>query len=163
VREVSTIGITSHSWCMISLAQFLQPSNDRCANSITLDASQYSVIHNNYAATVEGSSLTCQGVSSTTPGNWYRVVGNGQQLKATTCSFFTDFDTQLSVFQGPCNSLRCVGAQANMNRRETCAIVEWQSTVGTEYHILVQGEGNDPVGFYELIVDGLNPVSSTSD
>mmetsp|Transcript_19105 Transcript_19105/g.54250 ORF Transcript_19105/g.54250 Transcript_19105/m.54250 type:complete len:1116 (-) Transcript_19105:109-3456(-) len=95
------------------------------------------------------------------PGVWYSVVGNGQIISATTCDESTNFDTQITVFEGDCFITPDVADQGDVplqcvtgNDQSACgssSFVEWQSELGVVYRILVHGYGSR-VGDFALIV-----------
>ncbi len=74
------------------------------------------------------------------PGVWYRVVGTGSTMAASTCSEFnSNPDTEISVFCAGCENLRCVAGND-----DECALysgllstIRWCSELGREYLILV--------------------------
>ena len=70
----------------------------------------------------------------TSAGLWYSVEGTGEQMIASTCDLI-DFDTQLSVWTGDCESLTCVGGSD-----DACGLrssVSWFATTGETYYIFV--------------------------
>ena len=88
---------------------------------------------------------------STSPGRWYRVVGTGSMLTATTGDPATTFDTIISVYgnNNACNSDReCIVANDNMV--PDCpggGYVQWESTVGVTYYIRVGGYSTNAGSF----------------
>lgn len=71
------------------------------------------------------------------PGVWYTVTGTGDLMRASVSG--ASYDTRLTVYQGGCASLSCVG-DAN-NAGSGGEQVSWCSTFGTAYLILVHGSG----------------------
>ena len=90
------------------------------------------------------------------PGAWYKVKGDGQILTASTCSDYTTFDTQISVFRqeeeddndveeeepgggggGNCDNISCVSANNNFCGAQSS--VAWKSDIGRMYYIFVHG------------------------
>ena len=88
-------------------------------------------------ATTEGLP-TC-GVSQTQPGVWYRIEGNGDDMIASLCN--TSWDSKISVFQGSCTNLTCLGGMDDNGPActGTAASYSWSSSVGEVYYILVHG------------------------
>jgi hypothetical protein len=78
----------------------------------------------------------CDGIDTTAPGVWYKVVGTGEEFIISTCHQ-TDFDTKLSVFRGSCGLLQCVGS--NDDYCDTQSRVYLDSDPGETYFILVHG------------------------
>ena len=89
---------------------------------------------------------------NTAPGVWYRVVGTGTRITASTCGSLTNYDTKISVFCGSCEELTCIngnddGCLSNDNALQST--VSWCSQEGAEYLILVHGFESE-VGDFEL-------------
>ena len=88
------------------------PENDLCQNAIQVEipsstqgTTAYANIDNNYP--------DCGYISISAPGVWYRVIGNGDTLTASTCNAYTSLDTKLHVYCGDCGSPLCVGGNDN--------------------------------------------------
>jgi hypothetical protein len=95
------------------------------------------------------------GTSNTAPGVWYAVEGTGGMMVATTCTAFFDYDTKISVFEGSCNDLICVGGNDDNctdGASGLLSTVEWSSTEGTTYLVLVHGFSSG-VGEFLLLVE----------
>ncbi|HKQ49174.1 MAG TPA: proprotein convertase P-domain-containing protein [Phycisphaerae bacterium] len=97
-------------------------------------------------------AFTCGGFSVSAPGNWYTVVGNGNELTASLCNPGTNYDTKLHVYCGTCTQLFCVAGDDDF-----CGFppgysqASWCSAPGTTYYILVSGFGS-ATGDYQLTV-----------
>lgn len=98
-------------------------------------------------ATVQGStrgttvndstSPNCgQGVVDS-PGVWYSVVGTGDRMRAAIPT--ATYDTRLTVYEGGCGSLSCVGDANNVGGTQES--ITWCSALGVVYRILVHGSG----------------------
>jgi hypothetical protein len=85
-------------------------------------------------------------------------------MTANTCSPNTNYDTKISVFEGSCGGLVCVGGNdddfglpcTNFQSRLT-----WCSTAGATYYILVHGFST-AVGDFEISVD-CGPLPADND
>lgn len=130
--------------------------HDTCATANASDT----IVPSNYTGNNQCSMDdmgTCT-VSSPNQALWYQVTGDGNTLRATTCTPGTDYDTMIQVWCGNCTSLVCVGGNDDqsgafdpacdtlgtmVNRGST---VTWCSSPGTIYYIAVGGfsasEGN---------------------
>ena len=73
--------------------QFL-PINDECTEAFFV-ATPSETPGQTWLATIDSVS-PCQGVTATAPGVWYKVVGNGNELTASTCNSMTDYNTKAS-------------------------------------------------------------------
>ena len=142
--------------------------NDACANAIEVEAIPIGIgrrdikYGNTDLASVE-TAPAC-GLNIGEPGVWFKVQGTGGVLYASTCDDFTDYDTQITVYDGGCGNLRCVNANANENTF-SCgkkSRVRWESSRQTTYLILVHGFNslnNSPSGNYALWVEGEEPIN----
>jgi len=112
------------------------------------------------ATTTEADPPSCleYGVSVMGPSIWYKIVGTGEQFRAKTCSDYTSFDTQISIFAGTdCENLKCVIANDN-----ACGIqseASWFAEVGIEYYIMVHGYES---GDFELTLEVIENFSCDS-
>ncbi|MCG6917141.1 MAG: hypothetical protein LJE89_06295 [Deltaproteobacteria bacterium] len=89
---------------------------------------------------------------NTAPGVWYRVVGTGTKITASTCGSPTNYDTKISVFCGSCEELICIDGNDDGCPNKDNALqstVSWCSQEGAEYLILVHGF-ESAVGDFEL-------------
>ncbi len=125
------------------------PANDLCANATTITCGQ-TLTGTTVGATSTGEPTTACAVGglvpSTSPGVFYRFVGNGQTVTFSTCSgpTATTGDTKLFVYTGTCAALTCVGADDDDNSGiGTCtntaaSILNVATVTGTTYYVLVQ-------------------------
>ncbi|HBC46282.1 MAG TPA: hypothetical protein DCZ43_04480, partial [candidate division Zixibacteria bacterium] len=131
------------------------PVNDHCDAAIQLEVPSIT------DATTESADMdsdfpTCT-VTITGPGVWYKVLGTGNTMTATTCNAVTAYDTKLNVYCYTCGQPICVGgnddACTSYSLRST---VSWCSDPTATYLILVQGYGgNSGVFELELSDDGV--------
>ncbi|NNC95989.1 MAG: T9SS type A sorting domain-containing protein [Chitinophagales bacterium] len=113
--------------------------NDSCDNATSI----------NCGDTINGSTVNATismggvcGPDITSPGVWYVHSGTGMDVTVATCNF-ADYDTRISIFSGSCGILNCIGGNDDFSG---CAIntsrYTFQTTVGTDYYILVHGFQN---------------------
>src|SRR5207249_3354729 len=75
----------------------LPPTNDDCSGAITVSC----------GSSVTGSTTfanpdvvpTCNSISNTSPGVWYKITGTDYPITVSTCTG-TVFDTKISVYSG---------------------------------------------------------------
>lgn len=138
------------------------PNNDTCSNaqSVALGGSARGITR---LAALDAVPA-CGGIAATAPGIWYRVIGNGSRLTASTCAFGTDFDTVLTVYCNGCFSPTCVAVNDDAIDT-TCGStseVSWCSQPNAEYLILVHGFERQAGEFELYLTSGgscSNPVS----
>ena len=99
-------------------------------------------------------------IEPNSPVAWYLVVGTGNEITASTCSFggSANFDSELSVF----SSCQGVGVDGNVcvagnSDAQACSAttfestVTWQSILNQQYYILVHAfDGDTGGGTFEL-------------
>lgn len=155
------------------LEDAVPPSNDECIHAvgpmIISPASLNGSLETRYLGTTVGASAlqqgwnACGGASITSPSVWYTVTGNGAILAVQTCwPGTTSFDTKVTIFEGSCDNLICVGANDDVGRvqggcpdKPFASLTKWKSQVGQTYYVLVSGY-LDRVGDFEINVQGTN-------
>jgi hypothetical protein len=133
--------------------------HDRCFLAQEVSVPSSTLGSTEYASTdTETTTIGACGLQSplsdSSRGLWYVIEGTGSVVTVNTCSRYTNFDTQLVVYEGPtCSELRCQAAdEDSCNQRSS---VTWMSAVGERYWILVQGYGAVFGDFELIITDGL--------
>ncbi len=120
------------------------PANDNCAGALVLSCGNTVTVNTANATNDAAGSALC-GTTITTPGVWYRIVGNGQQMTISTIGL-TTADTKLMVFSGSCAGLVCVGGNDDFTGLQSS--VTWNSVNGTTYYVLAAlftGTGSFPM------------------
>jgi len=141
------------------------PSNDLCEDAIAVAIPSVTA-GTTLAATLDGTDAPTCVTSTTAPGVWYTVVGNGNTLRATTCPSLNagasaDYDTKISVYCLDCDTPTCVTGNDDV----TCSVtfrsaVTWCSQAGATYRIFVHGF-SAATGNFNLAVDDMG-TSCTS-
>jgi hypothetical protein len=140
--------------------QYVEPTNDACSTSTLIRFGQAS-IGRTTGATQGSISSSCS--LDDAKDVWYSVVGTGDTIVATTCSYETYVGTIIDVFSGPdsCEDLECVAATAS-----DCAAgyvggtVSWPSDPGVSYHLRVATV--DFEDQFELVVWDVPPAENTA-
>jgi Peptidase family M23/Ig-like domain CHU_C associated len=142
VRANNSCGTSGSSSVITTLTSACSggvPPNDLCAGAITISCSQ-TVSGSTTNATANDNPVTCVEPLNTSPGIWYKFIGNGNNVTISTCNVNTNFDTVLGIFSGSCGNLTCI---AGNDDASNCGI---QSTIagfptvsGTTYYIYVTG------------------------
>lgn len=78
---------------------------------------------------------TC-GEEITSPGVWYTITGTGVEGAVGLCTG-TEFDTKISVFEGSCDNLSCIGGNDDFCGLQSA--FSWFGETGVTYYILVSG------------------------
>ena len=100
--------------------------------------------------------------SSTMPGVWYIVSGNGAVISASTCTA-TSMDTRIYVFRGvTCDRLECVDWSDDACGKQS--LVAWSSMENTSYYVLVTGPADTGGSFsLEFQTENLTPTIQNGD
>lgn len=119
------------------------PENDVCSDEHEPLPTTGVVVLGSTINAFDDGIVPCSPMSFS-PGLWYKVVGTGTGLMASTCGPDTNFDTVISVYSGSCGDLSCV---ANNDDSDSCegdgqSTVEWLGEEGVVYQIRVQGFDN---------------------
>lgn len=133
------------------------PVNDDCSGAIAVTCG--SSVSGNTALATPDNAPTCVTTVGTGGGMWYKVIGNGGFINASTCSPNTDYDTKLNVYTGSCTAFTCVTGNdddANCSSGTLKSTVTWCSTLGQSYWILVHGFGSAQ-GNFTLSIDCTPP------
>lgn len=140
-----------------------QPTNDLCEDAILLSIPSVTS-GSTTEATFDDDVPHCGTALVTAPGVWYKVIGNGNQLTATTCREFYDYDDQISIFESGCDVLTCItGNDDNCSGFNNLhATVTWCSKPEREYLIFVHGFSGATGDFELEIIDGF-PCYSCCD
>ena len=146
----------------ISVTDFVNPPNDYCEQAIPLLPNGVEVPGSTINATTRTNS-GC-GVTKQSPEVFYQVTGTGGNLTATTCSFRTNFETGLalwnpSVCRGSCNQ----GASTDIEcPNANGARVTWTSTADAVYTLVVFGRQAGVTGNFGIsLYDPANPPPPT--
>ena len=137
-----------------------RPINDDCSGALAIEC----------GGTASGSTVdanpddfpSCGTSNFGARGVWYTITGNGNVLTAETCG--SSYDTKLFVFEGSCEGLACLGGND-----DACGLqsrVQWSSTDGVTYYILVSGFSSSSAGNYTLSIPGdcsIDPGDCSAD
>ncbi len=168
VTGVSTLGVNGlgDGSVFMDVFNFSPIGNDDCIAATKLSTDGNTASGSTKLATPESnvtSSDTC-GIDSA--GVWYKVVGTGSELRATTCHPGTNSPTQIHVFSGSCDSLSCISVEANnyavcsdFDIATNSATVNWETEEGEEYFILV-GSRDGSGGEFILSVSEFTPTEN---
>jgi hypothetical protein len=120
------------------------PENDVCSDVHEPLPTNGTVVLGSTVNAFDDGVVPCSSMSFS-PGLWYKVVGTGTGLMASTCGSATDFDTVISVYSGSCGDLKCV---ANNDDSDSCegyghSTVDWFAEEGVVYQIRVHGYDNN--------------------
>ncbi len=163
LRVCLAVAVVSSAAPGPALAQ-IGPANDSCGGAIGPLAIPSSTLGATIGTTPDPGLPDC-GDPNTAPGVWYRVIGNGNRITATTCNApgaggAASYDSRLSIFCGPCSALVCVAENDDNcvgGSNQFASTVSWCSQPGIEYRILVHGFASTDFGTFTLRLtqDGL--------
>jgi len=130
------------------------PLNDVCENAQELQLKESAVGSTRLATLEDYEQLGCGVADSDGPGVWFKVVGQGKAITASTCGG-TNFKTRLAVFRADssCQELECV-AKNDPRIRGNCdlhASVIWSAEEDELYFILIRG-WKEEVGDFQITI-----------
>ncbi len=129
------------------------PNNDLCADAITVACGDI-VTGDTTMATEVDEPAECGAFNNGAAGGvWYNIAGTGDIITLSLCND-NNFDTQIEVYSGDCNSQVCIGGndQACGNQSE----FSFTSNDSTNYLVYIYGWA-DSVGTYQLDVTCQTP------
>ena len=148
----------------------LPVDNDECGFAVPIACSQIVEGTTVCADTTESEYCDQYNIGQYFHGGlWYSIMGTGDTLRATMCFEDTDYDTYLSIYEGDCDDLNCVGGNDDQDEvnffADPCfenflsSSVDWESEEGVEYFLHVSGSNavTPAVGGFEfvLVCDGV--------
>jgi hypothetical protein len=141
---------TKDAYCFTAnVDEVIPPPNELCENAIPVGVP--SVTQGTTNSALVPVAPTCNGVSPTSPGVWYTVVGNGNTFTASLCDSWSEYDSKLSVYCGDCDDLICI--DGNDDFCNVLSEVTWCSQFGATYYILVHGYGGASGDFTLTLTD----------
>ncbi len=156
LRLSLAIALVSSAASLPARAQ-IGPANDSCGGAIGPLGIPSATMGATIGTTPDPGLPAC-GEPNTAPGVWFRLIGNGNRITATTCNApgsggGASYDSRLSVFCGPCSALVCVAENDDNcagGSNQFASTVSWCSQPGVEYRILVHGFGSTDFGTFTL-------------
>ena len=142
-------GYASDSIPFTFYTTFDDPTNDSCSTAMQISCG------NTYTGSTENATNqdTPEGYCGTVafgPGVWFQFEGNNQANTFSLCN--SNFNTELMVFEGNCDSLICIGGNGNSNNcPSNQSEFSFESEAGKSYFIFV-GSVFGATGIYELSV-----------
>jgi hypothetical protein len=148
------------------------PINNLCGDAIGPILADGSTTFASTRSATSADFLFCTDETQLGRGIWYTIIGDGRLLTASTCSEYTRFKSQITVFEGDesCNDLRCIGEfdyigefyefnfggeSLNCGR---ASVIQFPTVAGREYYILVSGGGFEEFGNFGLTIGADNDI-----
>jgi len=138
--------------------------NDSCETASILDltssAQQY------FGSTLSASNSTAIGCSgseeliSVSPALWYTFSGTGKVVTFSTCSYLTNFSTDVRIFSGSCSELDCVSNVENIKANTDCGQrsgISFQSISDEVYYARIGGNYANDTGNFVMEVNPTSP------
>lgn len=135
-----------------------EESNDLCENYIGPLLPGGSPMFGSTRSATIGDMDACVVTKAPSRDVFYTVVGTGEELAASVCSVFTNFDAHIQVFENGCDDLQCievVNGGVNCNQG---TLVRWPSVAEELYSILISGTDAKEYGNFALTVSSRNDL-----
>lgn len=124
--------------------------SDICSGAIPVVCGAFRIDSTTFGATDSDAPAACEGVTqNVAPGLWYVYKGNGADVTVSLCGVWTNYDTRLGVFEGPCADLTCIAA--NDDFCGSASEVTFTAETGKDYYIYVSGGGGE-IGIFEISI-----------
>ncbi|MEN0003635.1 MAG: hypothetical protein AAF798_05815 [Bacteroidota bacterium] len=151
-RSIFTLLSLLTALALYGNSAFMPPPNDLCEGAITVACGDVVMGSNVDATNDSGDSFGGLDV-------WYRFIGTGDPVTFSTCA--SDYNTYLEIYTGTCDALsfetlNSIGPRCGSGQAE---IVDFPTTLGVEYIILLDGEFGADVGNFVLEVCPMPPVN----
>lgn len=130
--------------------------NSRCSFALELPCDEPVVGDISGAGSAFDQPTSCGGgADGTQQGLWYRWIGTGEEVTAKILASGTNFDTQLSIYDGPICDFpewaTCIGG-ADVVSDNGGEELTFDSVLGREYSIYIDGWSNLQ-GVFELLLE----------
>ena len=123
----------------LTVKQYEPPDNDVCNNAIQMASFPFTYNGDLKGATPDfnADNIQCGG-DDTKGGAWFSFVGTGNGVTFELKTVGTDryFESEMLVFQGPCNTFECTNIGKGSGET-AAATVDASTIVGVQYHVLV--------------------------
>ncbi len=131
----------------------LPPTNDLCVDATALVCGDH-YFGSTFWATSDDVVPVCMGPpgdggAEEGRGVWYSFIGDGDDITISTDNPGTDFDTELVLYRGSCDTLTCIGGDDDGGSVGTTSMITFLSERDTTYYVYVDGH-LDNTGNYEL-------------
>ena len=136
---------------ILTVHELILGATDKCEDATLLKASGDIILDSTATATADTLGI-CAIPSS--PGVFYRVVGTGDWLSASTCNSETKFSTEITILSGSCGRFDCIDSTA-VSCDGIRSAVFWPSALGQTYYIHVHGaeSADSNAGRFGLQID----------
>ena len=140
----------------------LPPSNDECANSISLSVTQNPVFFtgtSTLGATASAGIPTCVATNLTTPDDdvWYKFVAVNS-VETITVTGSTGFNPAIQIFSGSCASLTNIECVNYWGNAQTETLTRTGLTINATYYVRIFHSGSGPgSGSYTVAVTSPSP------
>lgn len=139
---------TTFDICVGTTVPITIPSNDDCASAETITSIPFS---NNVDGRGATGGIVSVGCGSMNDGVWYKIQGDGNNLKVYTLPVL--WDLEIAVYTGGCGSFTCV-ASTDTGGVNVAEELEFTSVNGTDYYINIgnKADVDQPEGAFFIEV-----------
>jgi hypothetical protein len=137
------------------------PGHDSCGDATSISPLPYTDTAMTTGATTDPQDpIPSCGNHSRARSVWYRFTAPGTAVTVTANTFGSDYDTILSVYEGPCESLSAVPGGCNDDdlRDGAQSAVSFQARAGASYSFMVSAYDGDGGNLFFDARSHLSPV-----
>ncbi len=140
----------------LSLRDVVLADNPDCERAIPILPDGQVKRGSTETAMYENFTDTCD-YGTLSAGLWYLVVGTGSMMRAHACLDMTCYDAMMSVYSGTCESLNCVGTNAEGTMQGSNTIT-WATEPLVNYYIRLYASSDWETVDFGLSVSSFQPV-----
>ncbi|VEU37774.1 unnamed protein product [Pseudo-nitzschia multistriata] len=134
--------------------------NDSCGKASTLDVLSSGKYFGSTLSAQKSSAIGCSmDVLSESNALWYAFKGTGDVVTLSTCSYLTDFGTDVRIYSGSCAKAQCVSDVDNSFAVNGCgqqSRISFQSNSDELYYARIGAESANDAGSFVLEVNPRN-------
>eukprot|EP00536_Pseudo-nitzschia_multiseries_P000864 jgi/Psemu1/234064/estExt_Genewise1.C_110055 len=131
--------------------------NDGCGKASTLDVSSSGKYFGSTLSAQRSSAIGCTNDAvEESKALWYTFMGTGEIITISTCSYLTNFDTDIRIFNGNCSDFECVSGIDSGFAVNGCgeqSRISFQSVSDELYYARIGGASSSDVGSFVLDVN----------
>jgi len=133
--------------------------NDSCGTASILDLTSSAQYFGSTLSASNSTAIGCSGseeLISESAALWYTFSGTGEIITFSTCSYLTDFSTDVRIYNGSCSEFGCVSNVENIYAITNCrqqSAISFQSVSDEVYYARIGGNSTNDTGNFIMEVN----------